>query len=188
MPPLNGMKAMATGFGDSFSLAWSRRLAQCMESVVARPHPRLRRASGRKPLTTAAKAIKELIVQVPRNPSPTLTEAELRLMNVLWERGPSTVAGVVAALPEEVELAYSTVLTTLRILEEKGYLRHAKEGRAYVYHPVVDREQVSRNAVRYVLSRFFDDRRDQLVLSILNDADVSDTELRRLKKLIKEER
>ena len=67
-----------------------------------------------------------------RKTSPTLTEAELRLMNVLWTRGPSTVGDVVEALPAEVDLAYSTVLTTLRILEEKGYLRHAKEGRAFV--------------------------------------------------------
>lgn len=109
-------------------------------------------------------------------------------MNVLWDHGPSTVSDVVAALPPEVDLAYSTVLTTLRILEEKGYLRHAKEGRAYVYHPVVDRQQVSRSAVRYVLSRFFDHRRDQLVLSILNDTDISEAELKRLKALIQEER
>jgi predicted transcriptional regulator len=109
-------------------------------------------------------------------------------MNVIWARGPSTVGDVVAALPPDVDLAYSTVLTTLRILEEKGYLRHAKEGRAYVYHAVVDREQVSRNAIRYVLNRFFGDRRDQLVLSILNDEEISGAELKRLRTLIQEER
>jgi predicted transcriptional regulator len=125
---------------------------------------------------------------MPRKVSPTLTESELRLMNVLWVRGPSTVNDVVASLPDDVDLAYSTVLTTLRILEEKGYLRHAKEGRAFVYHPVADRQEVSRNAVRYVLNRFFGDKRDELVLSILNDEDVSDTELKRLKTLIQEER
>ena len=122
-----------------------------------------------------------------RNASPTLTEAELRLMNVLWSRGPSTVGDVVAALPDDVDLAYSTVLTTLRILEEKGYLRHAKEGRAFVYSPVVNREEVSRNAVRFILDRFFGNRRDQLVLSILSDDDISDAELRRLRKMISED-
>jgi predicted transcriptional regulator len=121
-----------------------------------------------------------------RKPSPTLTEAELRLMNVVWTRGPSTVGDVVDALPNDVDLAYSTVLTTLRILEEKGYLRHAKEGRAFVYHPVVGRDEVSRNAIRYVLDRFFGNRRDQLVLSILNDEEISDNELRRLHRLIQE--
>jgi predicted transcriptional regulator len=122
-----------------------------------------------------------------RKTSPTLTEAELRLMNVLWTQGPSTVGDVVEALPDDVDLAYSTVLTTLRILEDKGYLRHAKEGRAFVYHPVVGREEVSRNAIRYVLDRFFGNRRDQLVLSILNDEDISERELTRLRELIGEE-
>jgi predicted transcriptional regulator len=121
-----------------------------------------------------------------RKPSPTLTEAELRLMNVVWTRGPSTVGDVVEALPNDVDLAYSTVLTTLRILEEKGYVRHAKEGRAFVYHPLIGREEVSRNAIRYVLDRFFGNRRDQLVLSILNDEEISDGELRRLHELIQE--
>ena len=73
-----------------------------------------------------------------RRKSPILTETELRLMDVLWEKGKATVSEVVAALsrPEKAP-AYSTVLTMLRILTEKGYARHEKEGRAYVYHPVV---------------------------------------------------
>jgi len=121
---------------------------------------------------------------MPRQASPTLTEAELRLMNVLWTRGPSTVSEVVEALPPEVDLAYSTVLTTLRILEEKGYLGHTKQGRAFVYQAVADRADASRRALRHVVSRFFGNRRDQLVLSILNDEEISEAELRRLKKLI----
>ena len=107
-------------------------------------------------------------------------------MDVLWNRGPSTVGEVVGALPDDVDLAYSTVLTTMRILEDKGYLKHTKEGRAFVYHAVVDRDEVSRKAVRYVLRRFFANRPDELVLSILNDEELSDAELRRLKKLIEE--
>ena len=83
-----------------------------------------------------------------RKQSPTLTDAELRRMKILWERGPSTVGGVVETLPEDEPLAYSTVLTTLRILEDKGYLRHEKQGRAFVYHPVVDRRAARRNALR----------------------------------------
>ena len=76
-----------------------------------------------------------------RPKSPTLTEAELRLMDVLWKKEAATVSDVVAALPGKEPLAYSTVLTTLRILERKGYLSHEKEGRAYVYQPVVGREE-----------------------------------------------
>ena len=77
---------------------------------------------------------------MPRKTSPTLTEAELRLMNVLWKRGESTVAEVVKALPKRLSLAYSSVLTTLRILERKGFVSHKKQGRAFVYHPVVERQ------------------------------------------------
>jgi predicted transcriptional regulator len=121
---------------------------------------------------------------MPRQTSPTLTEAELRLMDVLWRRGPSTVGEVVETLPDEP--AYSTVLTTLRILEDKGYLEHTKEGRAFVYRAVVDRQQVRRHALHYVLSRFFGNRREELVLSILNDEEISGAELRRLRKLLEE--
>src|SRR2546427_7849822 len=76
---------------------------------------------------------------VARKRSSTLTDAELRLMNVLWERGKATVGEVAESLPRGLPLAYSTVLTTMRILEHKGYVRHSKDGRAFVYEPLVDR-------------------------------------------------
>ena len=84
-----------------------------------------------------------------RKQSPTLTDAELRPMEVLWQRGSATVAEVVEALPERLGLSYSTVLTTLRILEQKGYVRHTKEGQAYVYHPVVNRSQAQKGRESY---------------------------------------
>ena len=92
-----------------------------------------------------------------RKKSLNLTDAELRLMEVIWDKGESTVADVAAALPRDLGLAYNTVLTTLRILEEKNFVRHtkSKEGRAFVYRAVVDRDQASRTAVRYLVSRFF---------------------------------
>ena len=70
-----------------------------------------------------------------RKKSPHLTESELRLMELIWQRGGATVAEVAGALPKSLGLAYNTVLTTLRILEEKGYLRHttAKDSRAFIY-------------------------------------------------------
>src|SRR5260221_3382775 len=77
-----------------------------------------------------------------RKPSPTLTDAELRPMEVLWEKGPSTVAEVVNALPQKLGLSYSTVLTTIRILEQKGYVKHTKERQAFVYHPIIDRRRL----------------------------------------------
>ncbi len=121
-----------------------------------------------------------------RKQSPTLTDAELRLMKILWERGPSTVGVVVETLPDDEPLAYSTVLTTLRILEEKGYLRHEKQGRAYVYHPLVDRRAARRNALRYVMDRFFNNSPEQLVLGILENEDMDLADLERLKKMIEE--
>ncbi len=120
-----------------------------------------------------------------RKKSVNLTDAELRLMEVVWQRGESTVADVAESVPQ---LAYSTVLTTLRILEEKGYLTHTKQGRAFVYAPVVDRTEASRNAVRHLLNRFFGNRPDLLVLNMMEDEAISSGELERLKKLINEEK
>ena len=123
---------------------------------------------------------------MPRRRSPTLTDAELRLMEILWEKGTATVNDVVDALPEKQALAYSTVLTTLRILEQKGYLGHEMKGRAFVYHPVVDRNQASRTAVNYIVSRFFDNSPELLVLNMLENDKIDPVELERLKKLVEE--
>jgi predicted transcriptional regulator len=123
-----------------------------------------------------------------RKKSPNLTEAELRLMNVIWEKGSATVAAVADSLRGQPELAYNTVLTTMRILESKGYLRHTKagEGRAFVYHPVIGREQASRKALRHLVSRFFGNSPEQLVLNLLEDEEISEKELKRIRKLIAE--
>jgi BlaI family transcriptional regulator, penicillinase repressor len=124
-----------------------------------------------------------------RKKSLDLTEAELRLMDVIWRMGPSTVAEVADALPKQLGLAYNTVLTTMRILEDKGYLRHTKpkEGRAFVYRAVVDQREASRNAVRRLLSRFFRDSPEALVLNLLENEELSEQELQRIRKLIAEE-
>ena len=119
-----------------------------------------------------------------RKKATTLTEAELRLMNVLWERGPSAVAEVVEALPEP--LAYSTVLTTLRILEQKGYIEHTKEGRAFLYQPIVDQAGARRNAVRHLVDHFFNKSPELLVLNVLKQEEFDHQDLKRLKTLIEE--
>ena len=124
-----------------------------------------------------------------RTRSSSLTEAELRLMDVIWDKGSATVADVAEALPKELGLAYNTVLTTMRILEDKGYLEHTKpaEGRAFVYRPVVGREEASRNAVRHLISKFFRNSPELLVLNVLNDEELSETELQRIRQLVAEE-
>lgn len=123
---------------------------------------------------------------MPRKQSPTLTDAELLLMQVLWKRGPSTVQDVVEALPDDESRAYSTVLTTLRILERKGYLRHEQEGRAYVYHPVVDRQEARQGALQYILDRFFNNSPDLLMLNLFKSEQMTADDLKRLKKMIDE--
>ncbi len=121
-----------------------------------------------------------------RKRSKTLTESELRLMEVLWEKGAATVGDVVEALPKGSALAYSTVLTTLRILERKGYVRHSKEGRAFVYSPLIDRGQARRNILQYVVNRFFDNSPELLVLNVLKEEKIEASELKRLQKMIEE--
>ena len=118
-----------------------------------------------------------------RKQSPTLTEAELPIMDVLWEKGPAGVTEVVACLSSSL-VAYNTVLTTLRILERKGYVRHTKEGRAFVYHPVVERGEASRTAVRHLLSRFFNDSPELLMLNLLKEEKLDEQELERLRGLV----
>jgi len=122
---------------------------------------------------------------MPPRKSNTLTEAELRLMKILWRRGESAVTDLVAALPESEPLAYNSVLTTIRILEQKGYVEHRQEGRAFVYRPSVAEDEASRTEVRNVLGRFFGNSREQLVLSLLGDEEISAEELRRLKDAIR---
>ena len=123
---------------------------------------------------------------MPPKKSPTLTEAELRLMKVLWSRGESTVNDIAAALPDENALAYNSVLTTIRILEQKGYVQHRKEGRAFYYVPLVAEQEAGTSEIRLVLRRFFGDSREKLMLSLLGDHEVTPEELQRLKDAIQQ--
>lgn len=124
-----------------------------------------------------------------RKKSPHLTEAEQRLMEVVWKKGSATVAEVTDALPKKLGLAYNTVLTTLRILEEKGYLRHSKpkDARAFVYTPEVSREEASQSALHQLLRRFFGNSPEALVLNLLEDEKLSEEERRRIRELLKED-
>src|SRR5262245_52500881 len=110
-------------------------------------------------------------------------------MDVVWERGSVTVADVAEALPKELGLAYNTVLTTMRILEEKGFLRHTKadESRAFIYSPIVGRSEAGRTALRYLVSRFFRNSPELLVLNLLEDEELSIRELDRIRELIAKE-
>ena len=117
-----------------------------------------------------------------RRKSTILTDGELRLMNVLWDKERATVRDVVTALTGPRRPAYSTVLTMLRILEEKGYARHEKQGRAFVYTPVLGREQARRSAIRRLVSQLFNDSPGSLVLDVIEHDDVDAEELARLRE------
>lgn len=121
---------------------------------------------------------------MPPKKSITLTEAELRLMKILWRRGESAVGDLVAAMPDGESLAYNSVLTTIRILEQKGYVTHRQEGRAFVYSPCVEEHEASRTEIRHIMQRFFGDSRERLLLSVLRDEEVTPEELDRLKQAI----
>jgi predicted transcriptional regulator len=119
-----------------------------------------------------------------RNKSATLTEAELRIMNVLWERGSATVHEVLQALPEKPALAYNSVLTIIRILETKGYVEHVKDKRAHVYTAKVNRKDATRFEIRHLVNRFFGNSHEMLVLNILEEKSIDPEELARLRQLL----
>jgi len=121
---------------------------------------------------------------MPPKRSITLTQAELRLMKVLWIRGESSVADLVTACADEAPLAYTSVLTTVRILEQKGYVTHRQAGRAFLYDAAVAEDEASRSEVRHMLQRFFGNSRERLLLSLLGDEDITAEELRSLKEKI----
>lgn len=121
---------------------------------------------------------------MPPRQSEILTEAELRVMRVLWERGSGTVQQVLDAISQRPALAYNSILTTIRILEKKGYIEHSKDGRAHVYAPLVRKEEASRSEIRHLVSRFFENSHQDLVLNMLEDQGISEEELRRLRKML----
>ena len=119
---------------------------------------------------------------MPRKKTLTLTNAEHRIMEVIWARGRATVADVVEALKGRD--AYTTILTLMRILKAKGYLSSRKEGRAFVFVPRVDRDTVARKAVHQLLSKFFAGSPSELVLAFLREEQLTPEELDALKKKI----
>jgi predicted transcriptional regulator len=120
---------------------------------------------------------------VPRRKASVLTDHELRLMEVLWRKERATVADVVGGLAPP-PLTYSTVLTTLRTLEQKGHVTHEEEGRAFVYRPSIQRTDAAKSAIRHVLDRFFGSSPGALAVTLLDDARLSDADLAHIKQVL----
>jgi predicted transcriptional regulator len=112
----------------------------------------------------------------------SLTDRETDLMEVLWERGPSTVSEVRDALDDE--LAYTTVLTILRTLEEKGYVDHREEGRAHRYAATVARDVAQKSALKALSDKLFKGSIELLLVQLVSDDQLTDEEVSRIRRLL----
>ncbi len=108
-----------------------------------------------------------------RPPSPQLTKAEQRIIAVLWEMGEASVRDLTNALSAAHGLAYTTVLTTVRIMTDKGYVDFRKEGRAHIYRPVLSREGAQRQALGSLVKSLFEGSPQRLAQHLINDEKLS---------------
>ena len=113
------------------------------------------------------------------------TDRELDIMAVLWENGAATVAEVRDALADD--LAYTTVLTILRTLEEKGYVAHDEEGRAHRYRPLVEKQKAEKSAVSKLVKKLFKGSPEALLTQLVADRKLSAADLKRMRQLIDEQ-
>jgi BlaI family penicillinase repressor len=120
---------------------------------------------------------------MPRKRSVVLTDHELRLMEVLWTKKRATVSEVTAAL-RPPDLAYNTVLSTMRTLEQKGNVAHEETGRAFTYRPLVARDDAAKSAVNHVLSRFFQNSPNALAVTLLDDVALREADREHIRKLL----
>ena len=120
--------------------------------------------------------------------SVAFTDRELDIMAVLWDLGPSTAAGVRGALAEQgVDLAYNTVLTLLRILEDKGHIDHKEEGRAHRFRAAVKRKEAGASALTRTLDRMFGGSAEALLTQLVRQPRLSKKDLKKLRRVVNEE-
>jgi predicted transcriptional regulator len=119
---------------------------------------------------------------------PVLTIQELEIMKIVWRSGASTVRGVYEDLLERRKIAYTTVMTMMKILEQKKYLKKSQEDRAYLYRPVKPKNQVIQSMVREFLDRVFNGSAEPLLLHLLEDQKLSEKDLREISRMIRKER
>lgn len=113
---------------------------------------------------------------------PRMTDRETDVMSILWREGSGTVKEVRASIGDD--LAYTTVLWALQTLEEKGYVRHEKEGRAYRYYPTIEQEQAGGRAVAHIVDKVFHGSASMLLAQLVAEGDLPDEELRRMRDLL----
>jgi predicted transcriptional regulator len=125
-------------------------------------------------------------MQNKKQSNKLLTEVELELMSILWRIGEGSVSDVIEQLPKDRELAYTSVSTILRILEQKSVLSVRKEGRGHIYIPVLEKSDYEAKTVKHVIERVFDGAPVVLVRQLLDSGNVGEKELAELRKLISE--
>ncbi|MGH8496077.1 MAG: BlaI/MecI/CopY family transcriptional regulator [Gammaproteobacteria bacterium] len=123
-----------------------------------------------------------------RKQSPILTEGELEIMEVLWDRREASVRDVTEALSGRRPVAYNTVLTMLRILKDKSYAAYRKEGRAFIYYPLITRREARSRALRNLIGSFFDGSAVALAQNLVDDTEIDLAELERLQSKIDDEK
>jgi BlaI family penicillinase repressor len=123
-----------------------------------------------------------------RPKTPTLTEQELEIMKIVWERERATVRDVYESLLERRKIAYTTVMTMMNILEQKKYLRKSSEDRAYIYRPTKPKKQVIQGMVREFVDRVFNGSAEPLLVHLIEDRKLTNKDLDELARMIRKER
>ena len=113
-----------------------------------------------------------------------LTDREADIMQILWERGPSTVAEVRQALSDD--LAYTTVLTILRNMHAKGYVDHKPEGRAHRFFPKIQQQAARKNAVKHLMGKLFKGSAELLLTQLVSEHKLDDDQVERIRKILEE--
>lgn len=121
-----------------------------------------------------------------KNEQTKLTEVELELMNLLWKLGSGTVHEVMERLSSERKLAYTTVSTMLRILEQKGFVKSQAEGRGHRYSPLMSKEKYETLSLDYLVQNVFDGAPSSLIKRLIDNELIKDSDLEELKNLIQE--
>lgn len=119
-----------------------------------------------------------------RKISTVLTNNELRLMEIIWEKGEASAKDIQKEMANDDIPAYTTISTFLKILEKKGYLNHRTDKRTFIYSPVVSRDEAIASDIGNVVKRFFDNSKKKLLLNLLQNESVTDDEIKKLEKLI----
>jgi len=123
-----------------------------------------------------------------RRKNPTLTDQELEIMKIVWQLGRATVRDVYETMLARRRIAYTTVMTMMKIMEEKQHLKRALDGRAYVYEATRPKKQMIREMVSEFINRVFNGSAEPLLAHLVEDKRLSDSELKQIAKMIRDGR